>query len=196
MRLQPPAKPPAKSPEKPLEKYANMAPVLIFPTETEAAPLRRLRPDLDVRICGVGMAQCARFAASLLSQPAGARPECVVLCGVAGAYDRRLALRDTLCVTVEREAGVPARFAEEYAATEHFAGLAGVVSNTVSGVGAAADGAAIENMEGAALFALCAAAGVRCGEIRAVSNYTGDPREKWDIDGAAESLARILMKLF
>ena len=37
--------------------------IILFPTEMEAAPLRRLRPDARIAICGVGMAACAAAAA-------------------------------------------------------------------------------------------------------------------------------------
>ena len=60
-----------------------MAAVLLFPTETEARPLRACRPDLDIRICGVGAAQTARFMQRMLAEE---RPEAVVLCGIAGAH--------------------------------------------------------------------------------------------------------------
>lgn len=169
--------------------------ILLFPTSIEAAPLLRLRPDLDIRICGVGAVQCARFVARLLRTE---MPDALILCGIAGAYDTRLNIGDTVAVEREREPGIPSRWAEEYCASELFAGagLTPVISNTVAAAGAAAGGAAIENMEGAALFALCREAGVRCGEIRTVSNRVGDPPQMWDTAGAAGRLAGILMKIF
>lgn len=93
-------------------------------------------------------------------------------------------------------AGVPSVFAEEYAATMRFGGLTEVAANTVANVGAPADGAQIENMEGAVVFAVCESAGVRCGEIRAVSNRVDDARDKWDIPAALESLTKVLTEMF
>ncbi|MFR9579170.1 MAG: hypothetical protein SNH80_00555, partial [Rikenellaceae bacterium] len=53
----------------------------------------------------------------------------------------------------------------------------------------------IENMEGAAFFALCKAQGVRCAEIRAISNRVGDPFEQWSVAPSLERLAHELIKL-
>ena len=63
-------------------------------------------------------------------------------------------------------------------------------------MGTEAEGARLENMEGAALFAACAALGVRCCEIRAVANYVGDPFEQWDIPCAVTNLTETLRDLF
>ena len=100
------------------------------------------------------------------------RPEAVVLCGIAGAYGETLRTGDTVAVVRERMAGVPSVFAEEYAATMRFGGLTEVAANTVANVGEPADGAQVENMEGAVVFAVCESAGVRCGEIRAVCRWS------------------------
>jgi len=170
-----------------------MAAVLLFPTEMEARGLRSLRPDLDIRICGVGAAQTARFMQRML---AAEHPDAVVLCGIAGAYDASLRTGDTVAVVRERMSGVPPMFAEEYAATVRFGSLVEAAANTVSHVGAPADGAQIENMEGAVVFAVCESAGVGCGEIRAVSNRVADAREDWDISAALESLTKILTEIF
>lgn len=151
------------------------------------------RPDLDIRICGVGAAQTARFMQCMLAKE---HPEAVVLCGIAGAYVETLRTGDTVAVVRERMAGVPAIFAEEYASAIRFDGLTEAVANTVSNVGAPADGAQIENMEGAVVFAICESAGVRCGEIRTVSNRVDDAREKWDIPAALESLTKVLTEIF
>lgn len=124
------------------------------------------------------------------------RPEAVVLCGIAGAYGETLRTGDTVAVIRERMAGVPSAFAEEYRATMQFDGLTEVAANTVSNVGAPADGAQVENMEGAVVFAVCESAGVRCGEIRAVSNRVDDARENWDIPAALESLTKVLTEIF
>ena len=74
-------------------------------------------------------------------------------------------------------------------------GLPMVRSNTVSHCSQSANGAEIENMEGAALFALAEAEGVRCGEIRAISNYVGEERGAWSIDLALENLAKTVANL-
>lgn len=168
-----------------------MSVVLLFPTELEASCLRALRPDLDIRICGVGVVETARCVATLLREG----EQDLVLCGVAGCYDQTLSVGDVVSVERERTSTLPKCFIAEYRATMSLP-LASVVSNTVMSVGAAADGAQIENMEGAALFALCAESGRACGEIRAISNRVDDPRDMWDIDTAVENLAKTIDKLF
>ncbi|MBQ3026966.1 MAG: hypothetical protein IJD27_05505, partial [Alistipes sp.] len=65
----------------------------------------------------------------------------------------------------------------------------------VSHCGMDADGAEVENMEGAALFALAEAEGVRCGEIRAISNYVDEERNEWNIDLALERLTKTILNL-
>ena len=40
--------------------------ILLFPTELEAARLRELRPDLDIRICGIGAVETATEVARIL----------------------------------------------------------------------------------------------------------------------------------
>ena len=56
-------------------------------------------------------------------------------------------------------------------------------------------GAEVENMEGAAVFAVCHRYGVPCAEIRAVSNYVDDPRELWDIPAALTALAEAIKNI-
>lgn len=54
----------------------------------------------------------------------------------------------------------------------------------------------IENMEGAAFFAVCEALGVACCQIRAVSNYVGEPFGHWDVEEAVQNLTEKLTQLF
>jgi nucleoside phosphorylase len=55
--------------------------------------------------------------------------------------------------------------------------------------------AEIENMEGAALFAMTEVMGLRAVEVRAISNRVGDSFDKWAVDEAVEALARELKRL-
>ena len=150
--------------------------IILFPTEMEAAPLRRLRPDARIAICGVGMAACAAAVAALLPQLDG----------------ERAAVGEAVEVVCERTAELPGRFVGEYRPTGVATGLRGVASNTVHGRGCEAGEASIENMEGAAFFAVCRAAGVCCAEIRAVSNRVGDDFSLWRIDEALAALTAAL----
>jgi uridine phosphorylase len=102
---------------------------------------------------------------------------------------------DVVCVAVEHTTSLPTLYRKEYRATLSIP-LPEVVSNTVLAVGAEPCGAMVENMEGAAVFAVCHHFGVPCGEIRAVSNYVSDSREQWDIPTALNNLARIIKKIY
>ncbi len=162
---------------------------ILFPTELEAAPLRDLCPDAEIVICGVGMAQTAACVARLLCD--GERE--FLLAGIAGAYDGSgLVKGDVVAVAEERVAGLPAQFDRAYRATSVPEGLCTVCSNTVAACGATAYGARVENMEGAALFALCEEFGAECAEVRAISNRVGESRESWDIPLALENLALVV----
>ena len=161
---------------------------ILFPTELEAAPFRALCPDMAVEICGVGMAQTAACVARLLGE--GHRK--FILAGIAGAYSTELAKGDVVTVSEERVAGIPAQFDKIHTANLKLEGLREVRSNTVCRCGAEAKGAEIENMEGAALFALCEEFGAECAELRAISNYVGEAREGWEIPTALENLAHEL----
>ena len=164
---------------------------ILFPTELEAAPFRALCPDAAVEICGVGMAQTAVCVARLLGE--GYRK--FLLAGIAGAYSEELAKGDVVAVCEERVAGIPAQFDRVYTASLTLEGLREVRSNTVCRCGADALDAEVENMEGAALFALCEEFGAECVEVRAISNYVGEAREGWTIPLALETLAQTLKNL-
>ena len=165
--------------------------IFLFPTEKEAERLREVRPDLDIRICGVGAVECA-----LAAQKVVAEGKDVLLCGIAGAYDSSLEKGDVVAVAEERFCRLSSGYNATYRATMVVEGLPTVVSNTVSHCAQGADGAALENMEGAMLFALCAEEGVRCGEIRSISNYVGEERAAWQIDLALENLTNFIAENF
>ena len=165
--------------------------IFLFPTELEAAKLKALRPDLDIRICGIGAVETATEVARILRTER--KP--LLLCGIAGAYDRNLKKGDVVAVTEERFAYLSSGYNRSYSATIVVDGLPMVRSNTVSHCAMAADGAEVENMEGAALFAMAEAEGVPCGEIRAISNYVGEERSEWDIPLALERLTNTIIDL-
>ena len=165
--------------------------ILLFPTELEAARLRELRPDLDIRICGIGAVETAVAVADILRTER--KP--LLLCGIAGAYDRNLKKGDVVAVKEERFAYLSSGYDRSYLASMEVEGLPEVCSNTVSHCSQEANGAEIENMEGAALFAMAEAEGVPCGEIRAISNYVGEERGEWDIPLALERLTDTIVNL-
>ena len=134
-------------------------------------------------------AMAAAVAALLPKLDCGQR---LILAGIAGAYGERAAIGEAVEVVCERTAELPGRFVGEYRPTGVATGLRGVASNTVHGRGCEAGEASIENMEGAAFFAVCRAAGVCCAEIRAVSNRVGDDFSLWRIDEALAALTAAL----
>ena len=165
--------------------------IFLFPTEFEASRLRAMRPDLDIRICGIGAVETATEVARILRTER--KP--LLLCGIAGAYDHNLQKGDVVAVAEERFAYLSTGYNRSYLATMVVDDLPMVRSNTVSHCAMNADGAEIENMEGAALFALADAEGVQCGEIRAISNYVGEERSEWNIDLALENLTNTILDL-
>ncbi len=165
--------------------------ILLFPTTLEAARLREQRPDLDIRICGIGAVETATEVARILRTER--KP--LLLCGIAGAYNRSLQKGDVVAVTEERYAHLSTGYHRTYYASLEVEDLPTACSNTVSHCAMASDGADIENMEGAALFALAREAGVTCGQIRAISNYVGEAREEWNIDLALDNLTETILNL-
>ena len=171
-----------------------MNPIFLFPTELEAKAFCGLCPDAEVVISGVGMAEMAATIARI-NATQSLEGRTVILAGIAGCYEQRCAVGEVVEVVSEVVAELPERFRQSYR-VEPFTHLRGVASNTVSRCNAASCSADIENMEGAAVFALCAAHGVPCAEIRAISNYTTDSREKWNIPVALAALVKTVNRLF
>lgn len=170
----------------------KMRTLILIPTETEAAPLRAACPDAPVRIAGVGMAATAAATARIIAEE---HPDRLILAGIAGASDRSVAVCEVVAVAGERIAELPGKYAVRYAADFTPTGLRTVESNTTNRTGVAASGTQIENMEGAAFLAVCRAFGVPGAEVRAVSNYTDDPRSAWRIEESAEKLAETIIRI-
>ena len=166
----------------------------IFPTELEARRFREISPDSRVVISGVGMAATAAAVARLVQCGDIAASDVVVMAGIAGSYNDAVAVGSVVEVVRERVVELPERFRQEYA-VEQYTGLRGVVSNTVCGCGAEGCGAEVENMEGAALFAMAEAMGFRAVEVRAISNRVGDSFNTWRVEEAVNNLANELKRL-
>ena len=170
-----------------------------FPTEAEASTFRTLRPDADVRIIGVGMAMSAAMATAAII---AAKPQRVVLCGIAGACDERLEVGQVVEVVRDAEAGLPAAYAKAYEmcrATD----LMAVESLTVSHSGDALPyierGAkpCVEQMEGASVAAACeVVGGVEFHHLRSISNRVGDDRNLWRVRDAIEALGEAAARYF
>jgi nucleoside phosphorylase len=162
----------------------------LFPTELEAKVFRAMCPDAAVVISGVGMAATAAAIASLNPRA----EDVVVLAGIAGAYGESVAVGEVVEVVSEECVELPERFRRAYTQLEPYTSLRGVRSNTVHTMQGMSHGADIENMEGAALFAMAEAMGFRAVEVRAISNRVGDSFDKWAVDEAVTALGQELKK--
>ena len=169
--------------------------VYLFPTEMEAKAFRRLCPDAEVIISGVGMVATAAAIASLDRRKHLVATDMVVLAGIAGAYGESVAVGDVVEVVSERCVDLPERFRQSYLQRVFHTKLRCVASNTVHAMGVEAEGAEIENMEGAALFAMAEAMGFRAVEVRAISNRVGDSFNTWRVEEAVNNLANELKRL-
>lgn len=190
--------------------------VIVVPTERESRALRER--GVRVEHCGVGMAECAAATAQIIAEE---RPSSMILAGIAGTYSDDLAIGETVIVASETVAdlgrlsatGFTPMFRKEYVSRPHALGsLCGfrvVRSHTVSTAGwtpgtrfgtadAARFGTAdaeIENMEGAAFFAVCARFGVSALEVRTISNRVGHRINPCDLNLSVSHLALSLEKI-
>lgn len=179
---------------------------LFVPTETEIAPFRNHAfPQVTLTITGVGMLSTALALERVLNSET---PERVILAGIAGAYpESGLKIGDCVAVRTERTADTGSfsgkmftpKFNQSYDCPNPLpSDLPAVTSQCVNVAGAPflpASDAQIENMEGAAFFALCRQKGIPCWEIRAISNFVGEPFEQWNIPMATHQLAETLNRL-
>lgn len=165
----------------------------LFPTELEAKPFRTLCPDAEVVISGVGMVATAATLLRLMGEGVIRSNNRVILAGVAGTYGD-VEVGRVVEVVEERCSELPERFQRSYR-VEPSTSLRRVVSNTVHGKYSPILGASIENMEGAALFAIAEVMGFRAVEIRAISNCVGENFDMWRLDEALEALANELKKI-
>ena len=169
--------------------------IYLFPTELEAKSFRASCPDAEVVISGVGMAAMAAAIARLDRERGLSADDVVVLAGIAGAYGDSVAVGEVVEVVSEECVELPERFRQTYCQRVFYTSLRRVRSNTVHTMQSSSRGADIENMEGAALFAMAEVLGYRAVEVRAISNRVGAPFEKWAVDEAVTVLAKELKKL-
>lgn len=167
--------------------------IFLFPTELEAAPFRELRPAARVVISGVGLVATAATLAAL-SREGSLQSSRVVLAGTAGTYDERVAVGEVVEVVEECCSELPTHFRQSYAVRPS-TGLRAVRSCSVHRTGGDSLGAEIENMEGAALFAMAEVLDFEACEVRAISNRVGEPFGSWRVDEAIAALARTLITI-
>ncbi|MFI3282018.1 MAG: hypothetical protein SNG10_00630 [Rikenellaceae bacterium] len=167
--------------------------IFIFPTSQEAELFVVSSPTSKVVISGVGMAACGGVVARVAAQHPG---EFIILAGIAGGYDLdKTPLAAVVEVVEEMIEELPQRYRRSYKNNHHFSDLRGVQSNSVSSSGHSSTTSQIENMEGAALFAVCQELGVECAQLRAISNRVGDPITEWKISEALEALTAKLLEI-
>lgn len=174
-----------------------MKTLYLFPTSFEAAPFRAQHPLATVVEIGVGMAAAAATTARAIVEH---KPQRVVLCGIAGAFDESIAVGEVVEVVSDRVAGLPASFDKIYsnpARTAFRAVSSLTVSRTGDGVGVVTDSMpTIEQMEGASVAAVAEAFGVEYCHLRAISNRVSDERAAWRIGEAISALCSALETLF
>lgn len=169
--------------------------IYLFPTELEAAPFRKLCPDANVVVSGVGMVATAATIARLDRECGLSAEDVVLLCGIAGAYGDSVAVGQVVEVVSEDCVELPARFRVRYEQGTPYTMLPRVTSNTVHAMATEPATADIENMEGATLFAMAEVMGFRAVEVRAISNRVRESFNVWRVDEALEALAKELKKI-
>lgn len=171
----------------------------LFPTLEESVVFCDLRPELreQVVVVDVGMAAAGANAAQAIARR---QPRRVVLCGIAGACDRRIEVGAVVQVESDRVVGLPEKYSIEYSSST-VEGLCRVQGLTVSCTGESLPAVAsnipcIEQMEGAAVAAVCRAMGVEeYYHLRAISNYVDDDRSAWRIKEAVKALGERIAEL-
>ena len=189
--------------------------VVISPTREEIAPFAESGPGdgVTVVVAGVGMAETAEAVRRALAELS---PSMIILAGIAGRYSGSVlkagdaALVERECVAdlgAMREDGFEPLFRKDYICPFAAAidGFPKAVANTVSAAAAPFANlphttrphpqADLENMEGAAFFAMCLGAGIPFLELRCISNTVGDAPAEWNIPLATANLAGALGRL-
>ena len=175
-----------------------MLTLFLVPTQGEAARFRELRADACTAIIGVGMAEAGASAAEAISRY---KPQRVVLAGIAGACGERLAVGECVAVVSDMVVALPEAFRVEYQSSA-CGDLSSAVAYTVSRTGESLPFCggdnllpAVEQMEGAAVAAVCRRAGVEYLHLRAISNRVTDSRSEWRIGQAIDALTEQLLAI-
>ncbi|MDB5287412.1 MAG: futalosine hydrolase [Mucilaginibacter sp.] len=177
--------------------------------------------NFNLLITGVGMVSTAY---ALGRELAANKYDLAINLGIAGSFDRNIALGDVVEVTTDIIAGLGAEddemflpisqmgFGESvFIATQSLANVSNkfnlkqvtaITVNTVHGNEASIQkvqkrlNPQTESMEGAAFFYACREAGVPCLQIRAVSNYVEKRnRDNWQIGLAIKNLNTFAVEL-
>ena len=174
-----------------------------------------LRPHAEVLVTGVGSVNAAYALTRFLERHDVRR---IVVCGIGGAYrGSGLTIGDVICagsecygdLGVESPQGFLDLRALGFATSSEFpmqifphARRARFVTvNTCTGVDSLAltmerrTGGAVESMEGAAFAHVAGLFGIEIGEIRGISNFTGNrDRSTWRVKEAADAAQLALIE--
>ncbi len=175
--------------------------VVVTPTEKESTFF--FEHGITVYHCGVGMAECAAATAKLIIEE---KPGLMILAGIAGTYSENVVIGETVVVESEVIADLgrydgksfTELYQKSYFAPVAAPGYRSVKSNTVNTAGAIITNppqADIENMEGAAFFAVCDRFGVPAMEVRTISNRVGETIKSQNMSIAITRLALELEKI-
>lgn len=185
--------------------------LIVAATAAEIQPLTdhfKADKHFDVLITGVGMVATA-FA--LGKHLAAKNYDLVINLGIAGSFDRSIALGEVVEITEDRLAELGAQDDETFIPIETMGfgescffpakaittlkQVKAITVNTVHGHGGSIEKIRrrlqpqLESMEGAAFFYACKQAGVAGAQIRAVSNYVEKRnRDNWQIGLAIKNL--------
>lgn len=187
----------------------------MIPTWLEARKfITRYGETYETVKAGVGLAECAARTAGIIKNR---KPDLIILAGFAGAYpDRGISKGETVLVERENSSDLGSCNGTEFRPLPksgldpayNFYDCPGpvpdlfrkVVSNSVNiaALGRKNDllmDGEIENMEGAAFFAVCRSMYVPFLELRTISNIVGDRPEEWLMGEASEILSDSLATL-
>jgi adenosylhomocysteine nucleosidase/futalosine hydrolase len=188
--------------------------IVMFPTWLEAKNFALdSGPKYETVKAGVGLAECAARTAKVICER---KPGLLILAGFAGVYaGSGLTKGDTVLVERENSFDLGSLRGDAFRPLSQSGGdpalnyytcrtslpgtFRGVTSNSVNTAALNRGNdrlprAEIENMEGAAFFAVCNALRVNFAEIRTISNVVGEDPSRWIFDEAAARLADSVKK--
>lgn len=179
--------------------------VILAATEHEIAPCLTI-PDVRFAVTGMG---ATHTAISTIKAIETHRPDVIIQIGIAGAFDRSLALCQPVMVGSDRQSDLGAWRGDSFEDFEPhtmlhptatpgpgciFATVTSQSTNTACSPLTTAL-AQIETMEGAAFFEAAIDFGIPCLQLRTISNYVTQPRAQWKILEAIQALRPALDEL-
>ncbi|MCO4293082.1 futalosine hydrolase [Solitalea sp. MAHUQ-68] len=197
--------------------------LVVAATQAEIQPFIDSNPSYDMLITGVGMVATAyQLTRKLLTSSY----DLVINAGIAGSFDLSIELGTVVQVTSDQFSELGAEDGEEFIdlfsmgfvngndqpftnkellnpfVIDRLPSVSGITVNKVHGNDASIEKVLrqfpvqTESMEGAAFMYVCLSEGVKCLQIRSISNYVERRnRAAWNIPLAVERLNKELIKL-